>query len=195
MGRGYKSPKASDHLYIGPHDLSPVPSDKPSSLAVFLVRSQGRKLRRFFSARVRNLSDVPDLTQEVFLRMLRIPDSEAIRSPEAYLFTVALHVAQQHAIQETAAPPAVEVGELLAQLHAATDADPALQAHAEQCFEELSRALERLSPKVRATFILHRHYGMTLQEISRELGISFPMAKKYLAKALYQVRQHLDATE
>src|SRR5690348_4159399 len=127
--------------------------------------------------------------------MLRIPDRDAIRSPEAYLFTVALHVAQQHAMKETAVPPAIEVSELLAQLHAATDSDPALQAHAEQCLEEFSRALERLSPKVRATFILHRHYGMTLHEISRELGISFPMAKKYLAKALYEVRQYFDGTE
>lgn len=127
--------------------------------------------------------------------MLRIPDCEAIRSPEAYLFTVALHVAQQHAMQEIAAAPAVDVSELLAQLHAATDSDPVVQAQAEQSLEEFVRALERLSSKVRATFILHRHYGMTLQEISRELGISFPMAKKYLAKALYQVRQYLDATE
>jgi RNA polymerase sigma factor (sigma-70 family) len=171
-----------------------VPSDKPSSLAATLARSHGSRLRRFLSARVRNPSDVPDLTQEVFLRMLRIPDCEAIRSPEAYLFTVALHVVQQHAIQESAAPPTVEVGELLAQLHAATDADPALQAHAEQCIEDFARALERLSPKVRATFVLHRHYGMTLQEISRELDISFPMAKKYLVKALYHLRQYLDAT-
>lgn len=138
---------------------------------------------------------MPDLTQEVFLRMLRIPDCEAIRSPEAYLFTVALHVIQQHAMQESATPPTVEVGELLTQLHAATDADPALQAHAQQCIEEFARALGRLSPKVRATFVLHRHYGLTLQEISCELGISFPMAKKYLVKALCQVRQHLDANE
>jgi RNA polymerase sigma-70 factor (ECF subfamily) len=85
----------------------------------------------------------------------------------------------------------VEVTELLTQLHAATDADPALQAHAEQCWESFARALERLSPKVRATFILHRYYGMTLQEISHELQISVPMAKKYLVKALCQVRQYL----
>ena len=166
-------------------------TEKPLSLAAILARSHGQRLRRFFSARVRNPSDIADLTQEVFLRMLRIPDREAIRSPEAYLFTVATHVAQQHAMQESMAPLSVEVGELVTSLHAAADTDPALQAHADQCLEGFVRALERLSPKVRATFILHRHYGMTLQEISRELDISFPMAKKYLVKALYQVRQFL----
>lgn len=169
--------------------------NKPLTLAAALARSHGLKLRRFFASRVRNPSDIPDLTQEVFLRMLRIPEREAIRSPEAYLFTVAMHVAQQHAIQESAKPPSVEVSELLASLHAAADADPALQTHADQCLDALIRTLERLSPKVRATFILHRHYGMTLREISRELGISFPMAKKYLVKALCQVRLFLDSKE
>ncbi len=169
-----------------------MPPDKPPSLAASLAHSQGEKLRRFFSLRVRNPSDIPDLTQEVFLRMLRIPDRDAIRSPEAYLFTVALHVAQQHAMQVSTIPPSVQVEELLAQLPASPDADPVLQAHGEQCLEAFTRALERLSPKARATFVLHRQYGMTLKEISRELHISFPMAKKYLAKALQQIHQCLD---
>jgi RNA polymerase sigma-70 factor (ECF subfamily) len=172
-----------------------VPPEKTPSLAASLAESQGGKLRRFFSLRVRNPADIPDLTQEVFLRMLRIPDRDAIRSPEAYLFTVALHVAQQHAMQDSTLPPSVQVEELLAQLPAAPEADPALQAHGEQCLEAVSRALERLSPKVRATFVLHRQYGMTLKEIARELRISFPMAKKYLAKALHQIHQHLKASE
>ncbi len=169
-----------------------MPPDKPLSLAASLAHSQGEKLRRFFSLRVRNPSDIPDLTQEVFLRMLRIPDRDAIRSPEAYLFTVALHVAQQHAMHVSTIPPSVQVEELLAQLPASPDADPVLQAHGEQCLEAFTRALERLSPKARATFVLHRQYGMTLKEISRELHISFPMAKKYLAKALQQIHQCLD---
>lgn len=170
-----------------------MPPDKPTTLAASLAHSQGGKLRRFFALRVRNPADIPDLTQEVFLRMLRIPDRDAIRSPEAYLFTVALHVAQQHAMQDSAIPPSVQVEELMAQLPASPDADPVLQAHSEQCFEAFARALERMSPKVRATFVLHRQYGMTLKEISRELCVSFPMAKEYLAKALHQLHQHLDS--
>ena len=169
--------------------------NKPLSLAASLAQTQRGRLRRFFSVRVRNPADIADLTQEVFLRMLRIPDRDAIRCPEAYLFTVALHVAQQHAMQDSAIASSEQVDELLAQLPASPDADPLLQAHGEQCLEAFTRALERLSPKVRATFVLHRQYGMTLKEISRELRISFPMAKKYLAKALQKIHQHLEAAE
>jgi DNA-directed RNA polymerase specialized sigma24 family protein len=42
---------------------------------------------------------------------------------------------------------------------------------------------------------LHRHYGLSLEQISRHLGISFPMAKKYLVKALFQIRQHMEHVE
>ncbi len=149
-------------------------------------------MRRFLTSRVRNVADIPDVIQEVFLRMLRIPNREAIRSPEAYLFTVALHVAQQYAMRESARPPSVEVSELLTELRAASDNDPALRANAEQQFV---RAIESLSPRARAVFILHRQHGLTLEQIGKELGISFPMAKKYLVQALFQFRRQFDRNE
>jgi RNA polymerase sigma-70 factor (ECF subfamily) len=151
-------------------------------------------LRQFLSRRVRNVTDVPDIVQEVFLRMLRVRDPAAINSPEAYLFTVALHVAQQHALQESHARGSSEVIELLTQLHAATEADPFLHIDVEQRLDQAFFALEKLSPKVRATFVLHRQYGLSLKEVARELNVSFPMAKKYLAKALFQFRKHVGAT-
>jgi DNA-directed RNA polymerase specialized sigma24 family protein len=60
-----------------------------------LVASYRDQLRRFLFARVRNVAEVPDITQEVYLRMLRVPNVESVRLPEAYLFTVAQHVLQQ----------------------------------------------------------------------------------------------------
>jgi RNA polymerase sigma-70 factor (ECF subfamily) len=161
-------------------------------LVTGLIDSHGSQLRRFLLKRVRNAADVPDIIQEVFLRMLRIPDSEAIRSPEAYLFMVAQHVAQQHALREAAAPPAVDVTQMMAELHAPADSDPVMQASADQALERLDRALDRFSPKVRAVFILHRHHGLSLEQISKQLGISFPMTKKYLEKALLQIRQQME---
>jgi len=172
-----------------------LPIDDSQAFVAGLAKTHGEELRRFLSSRVRNVADIPDLIQEVFLRMLRIPDREAIRSPEAYLFTVALHVTQQHAIRESSAPPSVEVSELLTQLQAASDTDPAMQANAEQCLEEFGRAIEKLSPKVRAVFILHRQYGLTLEQISAQLDISLAMTKKHLIKALFEFRHHLDGVE
>lgn len=59
----------------------------------------GARLRRFFSLRLRNATEAPDLAQEVFLRLMRVERPETIRSPEAYLFTVASHVLHQPRVQ------------------------------------------------------------------------------------------------
>jgi len=172
-----------------------VSSDTRKALITGLLTAQGARLQRFLAPRVRNLADIPDIVQEVFLRMLRIPDQEAIRSPEAYLFVVAQHVAQQHAMHESRTPPSVDITQMLSELTAAADADPQLQASSQQSLEALDRALQRFSPKVRATFILNRHYGMTLEEISAHMGISVAMAKKYLTKALVKIRDHIEESQ
>lgn len=165
------------------------------TLVTGLVASHGRQLQRFLYARVGNAADVADIVQEVYLRMLRVPNIESLRSPEAYLFTVAQHVVQQHTLRQSAIPAAVELAQLLNSPAAAPDADPALAFVAQQCLERLQVALEELSPKARATFMLHRRDGLSFDEISERLGISRPMVKKYLMKALMHLRQRLEQAE
>ena len=160
-----------------------------------LVTSHGTQLRRFLLARVRNIDDVPDIVQEVSLRMLRVPNFESIRSPEAYLFTVAQHVVQQHTLRQSATAPSVELSRMLESPAATSDVDPALELDALQCLDKLQEALEEMSAKMRATFILHRRDGLSFEEISIRLGISRPMAKKYLMKALMYLRQRLEKAE
>lgn len=169
-------------------------ADSKQALIAGLVISHGDQLRRFLVSRVRNASDVPDIVQEVFLRILRVPNHEAIRSPEAYLFTVARHVAQQHTLSQSATSISIELQDMLTELMEAPN-DPALEVSAQESIQVLERVLETLSPKARATFLYHRRDGLTLEEIGKRLGVSRPQAKKYLAKALLQFRKQLDVME
>jgi RNA polymerase sigma factor (sigma-70 family) len=162
------------------------------ALITGLVASHGVKLRRFLLLRLRNAADVPDILQEVYLRMLRIPNVESIRSPEAYLFTVAQHVVQQHGLRQSAMPPSVELSEMLNSARAVPDVDPVLDLDAQQCLEQLQAELDGLPPKLRATFLLHRRDGLSLEEIAQRLGTSLPMVKKNLMQALVQLRQRLE---
>jgi RNA polymerase sigma-70 factor (ECF subfamily) len=162
------------------------------ALIIGLVASHGVKLRRFLLLRLRNAADVPDILQEVYLRMLRVPNVESIRSPEAYLFTVAQHVVQQHGLRQSATPPSVELSEMLNSARAVPDVDPVLELDAQQCLEQLQAELDRVSPKLRATFLLHRRDGLSLEEIAERLGTSVPMVKKNLMQALVQLRQRLE---
>ncbi len=164
-------------------------AESKQALVAGLVASHGGQLRRFLVSRVRNSDDIPDIIQEAFLRLLRVPDHEVIRSPEAYLFTVARHVAQQHALRQSTASQSAELQHLLTAPDAAPD--PALEVSAQQSLQELEQVLRRLSPKARATFLWHRRDGLTLEEIGERLGLSRAMAKKHLARALLEFRKLL----
>src|SRR5229473_4777327 len=127
----------------------------PQTLVADLAASHGDQLRAFLVVRVRNVADLPDIVQEVYLRMLRVPNIESIRSPEAYLFTVAQHVLQQHTL-EIAALPSAELEKVLHTQASAAHSDPALEVVAAQCLDRLQETLEGLSPKARAVFMLSR---------------------------------------
>ena len=157
-----------------------------------LEKSHGHKLRRYLAARMRNAAaDVPDLVQEVFLRLLRLDDHEAIRNSQAYLYTVASHVLHQHALRQSASGEIADLADIAAELER-SDADPARQLEIEQQFEQIGESLRRESPRAYATLMLHRCHGLPLQEISEQLGVSYSMTKKYLAKALKHIEQQLE---
>jgi RNA polymerase sigma factor (sigma-70 family) len=148
----------------------------------------GERLRSFLSKRLRNEADAPDLAQEVFLRLMRVEHHESIRSPEAYLFTVASHVLHQHTLKQSATPISVDISELFADLQLTSGSDPCSNADIAQRIENLERSLKELPPKISTTLMLHRFAGFSIEEIGQHLGVARPTAKKYLARALTHVR-------
>ncbi len=149
----------------------------------------GSNLRRFWSVRLRNVDDVPDLAQEVFLRLLRVSDQEAIRNPEAYLFTVASHVLYQHALRQAANASFIDIIEAIPELPSPAGEDPSTRAEHSQRLERLQRILAKLPPRVGAALVLHRIGGYTVQEVADQLGVARETAKKYLTRAAEQCRK------
>ena len=159
------------------------------SFVAGLAAQYGDRLRRFLSTRARNAADVPDLAQEVFLRLMRVDGHELIRCPEAYLFTVARHVAHQHKLQEVNAPRVVEITEVFPELQIANQDDPLERAEIALRLGNLKRALDELPPKLATTLLLHRLHGFSIEEIASHLGVARITAAKYLAQALNHCRK------
>lgn len=167
-------------------------ADSKRAFVADIEKTHGSQLRRFLSARMRHAAaDVPDLMQEVFLRFLRIKDHEAIRNPQAYLYTVATHVLHQYALHRAVTPEAMDPLDIAADIEAFA-ADPADTAELERRFEELGRELERFSPRAYLTLMMYRCEGATLEQIGARLGVTRVMAKKYLVKALVYCQQRLE---
>jgi RNA polymerase sigma factor (sigma-70 family) len=172
-----------------------APDDKQAFLTA-LERDHGQRLRRYLAARLRDATaDVPDLVQEVYLRLLRMPRHETIRSPQAYLFTVAHHVLYEHRMHQSSVPEAVQMTDVLAEMESYVEDDPATHLDTRQRLEQLDQALQEISPRAYATFVLHRRYGFSLEEIAVQLGVSRPMVKKYLAKAVIHCRKRFDGVK
>src|SRR5690348_3014539 len=140
-------------------------SDRHHFLSTVAAR-YGRRLRRFLSLRLRNVHDVPDLAQEVFLRLLRVERHETIRNPEAYLFTVASHVIHQHTLRRASEPISVDITEALAELQTSDSEDPTSRAESAQRVEAFEATLSQLPPRVAAALVLQRIGGFTVQEIA-----------------------------
>ena len=173
-----------------------MPKESKQAFLTTLEKTHGRQLRRYLAARLRNAAaDVADLSQEVYLRMLRIENHETIRDTPAYLFTVASHVLHQFRLRQAASPASVEIRDVISELNHAPDTDPARMIDAEQRFERLGQGLYAHSPRAYATLILHRCDGLPLQDIADKFGVSYSMAKRYLSQALTYCEQRFNERE
>jgi RNA polymerase sigma-70 factor (ECF subfamily) len=172
----------------------PTPSEDDTAFVVRLARDHGQQLRRFLASRLRHApSDLADLVQEVYLRLVRIPNKETIRSPQAYMFTIAFHVLHQHKLALAEAPEAFDPAMPPAELdQVQPDNDPAKLIEARERLDLLDATLRELPRNAYVSFVLHRRYGFTLEEIGRELGVSRAMVKKHLARALAHCRERVE---
>jgi RNA polymerase sigma factor (sigma-70 family) len=169
--------------------------DPKTAFVADVATKHGGRLRRYLAARLRNATDVADLAQEVFLRLLRVDRHDKIRNPESYLFTIASHVLLQHNLNRSADLEPVDITDPLIDLRHAVDSDPEERIHLERRHQEIEKVLDRLSPAAHASMILHCRDGWTLDEIAVRLGVSRSMVKKHLAQALLRCRQKLGAPE
>jgi RNA polymerase sigma factor (sigma-70 family) len=164
-------------------------SETKKALVERLFAQHGTALRAFFYHRVRQRPDAAELAQEVYVRMLRINDVEAIRNPEAYLYTVASNLAKEHRVLEQRGANTVNVedaAELLADVP-----PPSGDIDTERRVKRLREVLGQLPPKCQAAVVMHYWRGMSYQEIAPQLGVSTHMVKKYLSQALAHCRRRM----
>ena len=90
-------------------------ADPKPSLVERLFTEHRAGLQTFFRRRIRSKADAPDLAQEVYVRMLRISDQEAIRNPVHYLYTVANNLVKEHAVLERRQASGIDIDEAPAQ--------------------------------------------------------------------------------
>lgn len=170
-----------------------MPDDARQKFVGQMVDCHESKLRKYFARRLRNSSDIADLAQEVYLRLIRVNHHDRIRNPEAYLFTIASHVLAQHNLAQARKREreCLDVTDPVADAYLATETDYPKDLDFANRVDEMEQVLNKLSPNPRACLVLHYREGWTLVEIATRLGVSRSMVKKHIAKAMSVCRQHL----
>ena len=119
-----------------------------------LFAEHGGALQAFLSRRVRRQPDAAELAQEVYVRMLRVPDLAAIRDPGAYLYTVASNLVRDHARRQRPDRMVLDSDDPLVQEELSELPGFAAQLDAEQRVKRLTEVLHQLPPKCRAAVVL-----------------------------------------
>lgn len=157
-----------------------------------LISEHGTALQAFFRRRIRVAPDAPDLAQEVYLRMLRVPDTDAIRNPELYLYAVANNLVKEYGVLQRRRSACEDVDDAAIQEQLAELPQFDRQLDTEQRTRRLQEVLGQLSLKCRAAVILQYREGLSYQQIAERLGISSHMVKKYIMQALEHCRRRME---
>lgn len=139
-------------------------------------------LNAFFARRVRSSSEAEDLTQEVFLRMVRRLGAGGFDNIEAFVFRTAVNLLRDRSRRgKTLASREVDFAQRIGEVD---DLSPERVFDSRQSLRHVIDVLEELDERTRDAFILHRLEGMKHAQIAEVLGVSVSSVEKYIVKAL-----------
>ncbi|MBT2745782.1 MULTISPECIES: sigma-70 family RNA polymerase sigma factor [unclassified Lysobacter] len=149
-------------------------------------------LRGFFSKRVKDAAEVEDLTQEVFLHLIRRARGGPIEHVEQYVFQVAANTLRDWGRRRRArAQDAHESFD--AEMHQpATDISPERVLLGKEEIKRVNAVLRGLPERTRDVFVLRALEKKKYAEIAVMMGISVRAIEKHMAKALAQLGRVVD---
>ena len=156
-----------------------------------LARTYGQALGRFFERRVAVKADVPDLVQDVFLRLSRMPDPAAIEKPEHFLFVTAANVLKDRARRDAVRGAGLH-DELPGDDLAGSEIPPDRVLESREAADRLQAVLLELPERTRDIFVLRVLEGVKMADVARTFGISTRAAEKHQARALARVTAALE---
>lgn len=146
-------------------------------------------IRRALGTRIKGSWNIDDLAQEVYLRLLRIRQPELVANPQAYLYRIAINVAEEW--RQRSAQAFDHSSDGLSDLESAEAVgDGAEQAERE---DRVRSSLAELPSASQTALILHTRDGMTYGEIAAHMGITQRAVKRYIANGYAGLRERLHA--
>ena len=150
------------------------------------------ELFRRLSAMVKSPDTAADLLQETYTRLLRLANTKPVEQPRALLHRIATNLAIDHLRAHKGGP---------------NTADPLDEAMHVRCplpsqeqevlgkerFHAFVHAVEKLPPRTKEAFLLHRVTGCSYREIAHRMGISHSGVDKHIRRAIEKTYAAVEA--
>lgn len=150
-----------------------------------LVRRHGPVLLRLAERLLGNRSDAEDAVQDAFVdAWRRLPE---FRGDSAFLTWMYRIVTNRCLNQLRARRPSTDLDAIPEPSAPEHEVSPARAAEASQALHELSGALGRLPPDLRACWVLRELHGLSYEDIAQAVGLSRPAVRG----RIYRVRRYL----
>lgn len=168
--------------------LPHVAVDASPDLAEQLYAEFREPLLGFFLRRVQNRAEAEDLTQDVFVRLIRAGRSDRIENPNAFVFKIATNLLRDRGRAAgragiTALYPIDVAAEHGAFPSLVEERGPDNVISARKSLAEVFRVLDELDARTRDIFILFRLENMKQREIAALLGVAQSTVEKHVIKA------------
>jgi RNA polymerase sigma-70 factor (ECF subfamily) len=145
-----------------------------------------KPLTMYFASRLADKSEVEDLVQEVFARIVARSSPEPVGHIGGYVFQTAASVladrSRRRAVRHADAHIVFDADQ-----HDQLDTDAVRAIEARQDLRQVTAALLQLPERTRSIFILHRLEGRRYREIGEQLGISVSAVEKHMARAVHHL--------
>jgi RNA polymerase sigma-70 factor (ECF subfamily) len=148
-------------------------------------------LLRFFSRKLRRRADAEDLTQDVFVRLLRDEREDAHRSPDSYIFTIAINILRDHLRRKAVRQAYDDANGATIDFDRIEDLGPERVLLGKEALAIATAKLAALPARTRKMFLLFRFENMKQHEIAALYGLSISTVEKEIAKAAHAVASAL----
>lgn len=181
-------------LVIPPeNDTTCRPAQKLSDrLLERLFRSEAPRLARFLRRSVHNHDEVHDLVQETFANLAAARSLAVLRTPEAYLRSIARNLLYRRSRTHAAKAFAIHVPVDEA-LDVSISPEQEWMMEADDLMRRYQEALAELPERTREVFRLHRQEELAFPEIAERLGLTLRGVRYHMKKALLYLDHRLNA--
>jgi RNA polymerase sigma-19 factor, ECF subfamily len=154
-------------------------------------REHSAALEGFVRSRIRDPDLARDIVNDVFVRVLRLPEPMRIAvNPRAFLFTTAVNLIKDARRRAAVRARSAEQAADFAGAVRPVQPDDALESA--ETMRRLGAAFATLDQRRRRAFVMSRIENRSYGDIARELDVSLRTVERYIGEVLVRLRQELE---